>query len=67
MPKLNTIYATKSGLERWSRAVDELRVVGNVEGGATLCLCTPGESQKQWFMDKAHTQHLIALLQAACE
>lgn len=66
MPKFNTIYATDNGLQRWNRAVDELRVVGNVEGGATLCLSMPGESQRQWFMDRAHTQHLIALLQAAC-
>ncbi len=66
VPRLNQIYATQSGVQRWNRVVDELEVVANIEGGATLRMAKPGAAPMHWHMDNAHTEHLIALLQQTC-
>ena len=60
-----------TGLERWYKATDQIEVVSNNNGGATLLLRRgdelAGVPSMSWPLDAAHTKHLIALLQIACK
>ena len=71
MPKINTPYATVMGLERYSRVVDTVEVHPGHTDGVLLILRRADDPMDRkgavWPLDVAHTQHLIALLQAACK